>query len=76
MGRSGLHEQDSAYSRMLLKEKQALTIRPGSDIYSLFLNLIFTLLAKNSPLIPFFSCNDRIKLGKSTIDGPWTRRRI
>lgn len=40
MGRSGLHEQVSDYSQMLLKEKQALTIRPGSDIYSLSLNLI------------------------------------
>lgn len=40
MGRSGLQERVSDYSRMLLKEKQALTIRPGSDIYFLSLHLI------------------------------------
>lgn len=47
-------------------------------IYSLSLLTWFWLylsLTENSPLIPFFSGNERIELDRSAIDGAWTRRR-
>ena len=47
------------------EEKQALSTRSGSDIYSLFWFSLYL-----NPLIPFFSSTEGIKLGKSASDHP------
>lgn len=66
------------FTEAVVTRKSRICLSGLAVLYSLFLsfNLIsFTLLTKNSPLTPFFSSNERIKL-KSAVGGPWTRRRM